>query len=825
MRPVECGSRSSLKRRGSGGWTVFDLRRPADGRRERQPRAAACWRRNAGRLAAVFWLATFWLATLPWAARADRVELDDGRVLEGRFAMLSGVVVDPLATDDGDTGPILVCDDGLTRTMVAKRRVRNVERTVGDLGLERLVIPQRVADSGRRVIGIGSVLAATPFDEFGRRILSLATANGRLDVVQGITEITPRWVRLEGVRTEKPLVLDMRLATTSIPRDALKRVIEHAIDRSDAEQRLRLVRLLMQAERYDEARAELDEVLRDFPDLSDLAEQREGLARLASNRLLDEILFRAARGQDRLAMQLLEAFPADGADAETLEAVREARDGYRERRERAAALLTAARERVAALADDADRAAAAAVLDEVAQRLSFSTLGRLTTFDRLGTDEALSDERAVALAINGWLGTERNGDNLKMALSAVRVRGLLQDYLRADDAPAREVVRTRLRNEEAADPATIAALAAAMPPPVDPPPASAPGMHEIVVPGPGGEGSVRCLVLVPPEYDPLRRYPTVVALHGAGSTPEQQLDWWAGMPRADGMRQGQAARHGMIVVAPAWAREHQTTYDYSDREHAAVLATLRDAVRRFAIDTDRVFLAGHAMGGDAAWDIALAHPDLWAGLVAITPKADRYVVRYSANAATLPTYLVGGELDGSTLKHNATTLDRCLERGYDLTYVEYRGRGHEHFSDEIIRICAWMGLKRRTFFPTSIDVVTMRPGDRFFWWLELEGAPPRTVVRPTDWPPPTGTRPLTIEAKVNATNGIHARCGADRVLVWLSPELVDFARPVSVTIDGRTLHGGPVEPDLDVMLEDLRLRSDRQHPFWAVVESARGSRR
>ena len=51
---------------------------------------------------------------------ADRVELDDGRVLEGSFAMLAGVVVDPLAEPEAPAvGPVLVCDDGLTRTMVS----------------------------------------------------------------------------------------------------------------------------------------------------------------------------------------------------------------------------------------------------------------------------------------------------------------------------------------------------------------------------------------------------------------------------------------------------------------------------------------------------------------------------------------------------------------------------------------------------------------------------------------------------------------------------------------------------------------------------------
>ena len=38
-------------------------------------------------------------------------------------------------------------------------------------------------------------------------------------------------------------------------------------------------------------------------------------------------------------------------------------------------------------------------------------------------------------------------------------------------------------------------------------------------------------------------------------------------------------------------------------------------------------------------------------------------------------------------------LDRYLKKGFDLTYVEYRGRGHEHFSDELINIFDWTTRK------------------------------------------------------------------------------------------------------------------------------------
>lgn len=749
--------------------------------------------------------------------RADRVEMADGRVLEGAFVLLPGVAVDPAAGGSGGTS-VVMCDDELTRTMVSKRQVVKAEPAPVGFGQERIPIPQRLPDNGRRVAAVGGILETTPFDEFGRRILSLMTASGRLDVVQGITEITPRWTRVEAIATEQPFLLDMRIATSSIPRDVLRRVIDQRIDRTDADQRLRVVRLYLQAERYDDASRELDDVLADFPDLAQLAAERKSLSDLTATRILDEIRHRGDVGQDRLAMQLLDSFPAEQATGELLEAVRDERTRYETRRERARRLVGEIRERVGRLEDDRDREAAVAMTDEIQRELTFASLDRLSSFERLGLDPQTPLDRSVALGLSGWLtGAAAATDNLKIALSTIRVRDLLREYLRTPAAPSRTQLLDRLANEEAFAPATVAAIARHMRPPLDPPPETAPGLSEIAVPGLPGQGDVACLVQLPPEYDPLRTYPAVVTLHASWSTPLNQIEWWAGLPGPDGIRRGQATRHGMIVIAPAWAREHQSAYEYSAREHAAVLGAVREATKRFAIDTDRVFLSGHSMGGDAAWDIALAHPDLWAGLIAISPAAGKYVNHYWRNAKTLPTYLVAGELDGSTFQRNTMDLDRSFAKGFDMTYVEYRGRGHEHFSDELIRIFDWIGRKRRTFFQAEVEAVTMRPWDNFFWWIEMSGAPPRTVVLPDDWPPPANVRPLMIEGKATPGNSVMVQCGADDVRVWLAPELVDFARPVAVTINGKKLPRDAVAPDTRVLLEDLRLRGDRQHPFWAVV--------
>ena len=47
-------------------------------------------------------------------------------------------------------------------------------------------------------------------------------------------------------------------------------------------------------------------------------------------------------------------------------------------------------------------------------------------------------------------------------------------------------------------------------------------------------------------------------------------------------------------------QEHE--YHYTPSEHAAAVLALRDARKRYSIDSDRVFAAGQLIGANMAWD-------------------------------------------------------------------------------------------------------------------------------------------------------------------------------------------------------------------------------
>jgi pimeloyl-ACP methyl ester carboxylesterase len=767
-------------------------------------------------------------------AFGTEVVLKDGRVLQGKLGKVAGLAESPQATKPDGGGPLLLIillDDDLRRTYFSERLAHQVRQEENRQVDENFAIRQRTMRSGQTVKSVGQPLRVQPFDEYGRRIFTMVGPRGSVDVIQGITELTPRWTRVEGISH----VWDMRIATSSIPRDVLQKILWKQVKPKEIEHYKKIARFYLQCEYYGEARQTLEKLLAAFPDQADLKEQLapslRAICQLSAERLLSELKLRRDAGQHRMVAKRLKQFPADGVGGEVLQGVREMiqkQEANETRRKDVARNLV---ELSARIPDTIARENLKPILNEMGEEIGPNTLDRMAAFLQNANDKQddkqVPDTEKVALAISGWLlGVDSATDKLATAISAYKVRRLILEYLNGKNVPDRERTFGYLKQELGGDPTMAAELLAHMKPPIRPPEPAAdkPGYYEITVPGLAKGPSITYCVQLPPEYDPYRRYPAILTLHGETATAEQQIDWWAGTQAKDGQRAGQATRYGYIVIAPMWTEEHQKQYGYSAQEHAAVLNSLRDACRRFAIDTDRVFLSGHSIGGDAAWDIGLAHPDLWAGVIPIVAQADRYCTRYWENAKRVPFYVVAGELDGGKMAKNAVDLDRYLRRGYNSTVIEYLGRGHEDFYDEILRIFDWMGRFRRDFFPREFTCETMRPWDNYFWWVEVQGLPPRSMVEPTNWPPPNGAQPVRIKATINNRNGINIQTGTSQVTVWLSPKMIDFKQRSTITVNGRRLNSPDqkVRPDLHVLLEDVRTRGDRQHPFWAKVEGATG---
>ncbi len=794
----------------------------------RPPRAPRChlsmrgfdpWSRKNrvnrfARLLAMLSVATVVLGLESSTAKAGKVTVRDGRVLEGRLAPIPSMSADPHGVNDG-AKPILLVDDDLRRTFVPQRLVEEVHEGASE-SFERFNVWQKVASAGNPVVSVGAFQPTSAWNEFGRRTVVMRIGDKTVDIIQGIVEINPRYTRavaLSGYKWEQ------RIATSAIHPDTLRKILERTIDKNNLEHRLRLVQFFVQSERYEDARQELAQVVKDFPE----AKAQHGrvlrdATQLSARTLLAELRTRERAGQFRLVYQILNKFPSDGVAGETLQEVAELLRQQQQVHGQGKAVLEQFDAHLTefAKANSVQAAELQPIREEIFRELTVHTLDRMAAYQQFSADPQTGLDQKIALAISGWvLGPKSATDNLSTALSLYQVREVIREYMNAELKLDRELLLRKIATLEGSTAPQVALLLAHMKPPkrTDP---SENGDFAISIPGGEGRPPLNYLVQLPPEYDPYRRYPAVVTLHGGNTQPKMQLDWWAGSPDEKGIRHGQAMRHGYIVIAPAWGELHQTTYQYSLREHLAVLDALRDACRRFSIDTDRVFLSGHMMGANAAWDIGLAHPDLWAGVIPISGVCDRICNLYWENASNLPFYVINGEFAGDSTARNALSLDRYMRRGYPVTSVEFLGRGAEEFSDEILRLLDWMARYRRDFFPRQFATSTLREWDNYFWWAEVIDMPKAALIDPGQWPPRRGTRAVTFEGKILENNSILFKGGGGRLAIWLSPEIVNFDQQVRISVNGRTTLVD-VKPDVGVLLEDARTRGDRQHPFWSRV--------
>lgn len=142
---------------------------------------------------------------------------------------------------------------------------------------------------------------------------------------------------------------------------------------------------------------------------------------------------------------------------------------------------------------------------------------------------------------------------------------------------------------------------------------------------------------VPGDYDPARKWPFMVRLHGMWSEIDeaewtiQTFEWDREFVRC-------APRGGFIELYP-WGRGNE---GYRDAGLQDVLDTMSLVEELFSIDERRVYLMGSSMGAAGAWRIAARFPERFAALCGVVGVYD---LDLAENLRNMPVMFHYGERD------------------------------------------------------------------------------------------------------------------------------------------------------------------------------------
>lgn len=239
---------------------------------------------------------------------------------------------------------------------------------------------------------------------------------------------------------------------------------------------------------------------------------------------------------------------------------------------------------------------------------------------------------------------------------------------------------------------------------------------------------------VPRHYDPAKKYPLVVSLHGADSNHRLNLRRVFGKGNLLGETDAEATRYFPplrdvdFVVASPLARG---TMGYQGIAEYEVYRMLADVQKRLSIDEDRVYLTGLSMGGGGALWLGLTRPDIWAAVAPVCPAAPEETRRLAGNALNVPMHLFQGAIDPLVAADSSRQWQRDLQAlGCPVEYTEYPNVRHNAW-DFAYRNGAVFDLfepLRRNRYPQRARFTTDRYRYASAYWLQLDGITPGTLA-------------------------------------------------------------------------------------------------
>jgi predicted peptidase len=229
-------------------------------------------------------------------------------------------------------------------------------------------------------------------------------------------------------------------------------------------------------------------------------------------------------------------------------------------------------------------------------------------------------------------------------------------------------------------------------------------------------------IFIPKNRDPKKAYPLVLAMHGAGErgtdnmlqlTTHNLATVWA--------RDSNQAKYPSFVLAPqcppypaVWVNTPfgQGTYDFDKvaitSPMKAAVELLDSIVKRYGIDTNRVYVAGLSMGGYATWALLTRYPKRFAAAIPICGGGD---TSKAPLFKQVPLWVFHGDSDHTVPVSASRQMVAALRKaGGTPVYTEYKGVDHGSWGPALQepKLADWLFAQKRSV-TTAVRTFPQRP--------------------------------------------------------------------------------------------------------------------
>jgi acetyl esterase/lipase len=283
---------------------------------------------------------------------------------------------------------------------------------------------------------------------------------------------------------------------------------------------------------------------------------------------------------------------------------------------------------------------------------------------------------------------------------------------------------------------------------------------------------------MPTTYDASKPMPLVVALHGKGATWQS---WFAALPVEEW-----AEKEGFIVATP----HGRGDWFYLGQGERDVFEVIADVKKSYTVDTDRLYLLGHSMGGFGAWHVAASHPDVFA---AVVPMATWPPATLIPNLRHTPVLLIHGDADPVVpVEWGRRGLRKLEEHGIEHRWIAVPGLGHESalITAYLPSIGEFIRDRRLVHDPAQVSLRAYTPRRGKAWWVALHEVREFTSLASID--ALIGPRRIDIMTFNVVDFAIDPPLGAERL-----------AKPIQLSVDNQLLEVPPSHGERIIFLREV----------------------